>query len=59
MPGAAFALEGARRVETGVSVRLLSERKRSHLDLCAHEQVEHDGKSTLFDDVDLMHNALP
>lgn len=41
------------------SSRLLRERKRSHLDLCAHEQVEHDGKSTLFDDIDLIHNALP
>ncbi len=37
----------------------LRERKNSHLDLCAHEEVEFHGKSTLFEDVDLIHNALP
>lgn len=41
------------------SSRLLRERKRSHLDLCENEQVEYSGKTTLFDDVELIHNALP
>jgi isopentenyl-diphosphate Delta-isomerase len=39
--------------------RLLRERKRSHLDLCLSEQVEYRGKTTLFEDVDLIHNSLP
>ncbi len=37
----------------------LRERKRSHLDLCEHEEVEFRAKSTLFEDIDLIHNALP
>lgn len=37
----------------------LRERKNSHLDLCEHAEVEFRGKSTLFDEVDLIHNALP
>jgi isopentenyl-diphosphate delta-isomerase len=37
----------------------LAERKRSHLDLCEREEVEFTGKSTLFEEVDLIHNALP
>jgi len=37
----------------------LSERKRAHLDLCANEAVEYAGKTTLFEDVELLHNALP
>lgn len=37
----------------------LAERKRSHLDLCEHEEVEFRGKTTLFEEVDLIHNALP
>jgi len=41
------------------SVRSLAERKRSHLDLCAHEEVEFSAKSTLLEEVDLIHNALP
>jgi isopentenyl-diphosphate delta-isomerase len=39
--------------------RALRRRKQSHLDLCEREQVEYRGKSTLFEDVDLLHNALP
>ncbi len=39
--------------------RLLRERKRSHLDLCLNEQVEYRGKTTLFEEVDLIHNSLP
>ncbi|MDX2168637.1 MAG: type 2 isopentenyl-diphosphate Delta-isomerase [Deltaproteobacteria bacterium] len=38
---------------------LLRSRKQSHLDLCEHEQVEYQGKTTLFEDVDLIHNAIP
>ncbi|MDX2167522.1 MAG: type 2 isopentenyl-diphosphate Delta-isomerase [Deltaproteobacteria bacterium] len=38
---------------------LLHERKRSHLDLCAREAVEHAAKTTLFEEVELIHNALP
>jgi isopentenyl-diphosphate delta-isomerase len=36
----------------------LDDRKRSHLALCATEDVEHHG-STLLDDVHLLHDALP
>ncbi len=34
-------------------------RKNSHLELCQHEEVEYRGKTTLFEDVELLHNALP
>ncbi|HVM97817.1 MAG TPA: type 2 isopentenyl-diphosphate Delta-isomerase [Candidatus Acidoferrales bacterium] len=34
-------------------------RKDSHLDLCENQEVEYRGKTTLFEDVDLVHNALP
>jgi isopentenyl-diphosphate delta-isomerase len=37
----------------------LRARKRSHLDLCRQESVEYTGKTTLFEDVDLVHTALP
>lgn len=37
----------------------LHERKRSHLDLCQREAVEYPSKTTLFEDVELIHNALP
>lgn len=36
----------------------IDERKRSHLALCASEDVEHHGR-TLLDDVHLLHDALP
>ncbi|HXZ85976.1 MAG TPA: alpha-hydroxy-acid oxidizing protein, partial [Myxococcota bacterium] len=36
----------------------ISERKRSHLSLCATEDVEHHG-ATLLDEVRLLHEALP
>jgi len=36
----------------------ISERKRSHLSLCATEDVEHHG-ATLLDEVKLLHEALP
>jgi isopentenyl-diphosphate delta-isomerase len=39
--------------------RLLRDRKRSHLDLCESEEVEYRGKTTLFEEVDLIHNSLP
>lgn len=39
--------------------QLLRERKRSHLDLCLSEEVEYRGKTTLFEEVDLIHNSLP
>lgn len=38
---------------------LLRGRKQSHLDLCEHEQVEYQGKTTLFEEVELIHNAVP
>jgi isopentenyl-diphosphate delta-isomerase len=41
------------------SSSLRRRRKQSHLDLCEHEQVEFEGKTTLFEDVDLIHNAVP
>jgi isopentenyl-diphosphate delta-isomerase len=37
----------------------ISDRKQAHLDLCAEQPVEFSGKSTLLDDVDLVHEALP
>lgn len=37
----------------------LGDRKRSHLELCAGEAVEHAGKTTLFEDIELLHQALP
>jgi isopentenyl-diphosphate delta-isomerase len=37
----------------------ISQRKRDHLDLCADEAVEFSTKTTLFDQVDLVHDALP
>ena len=38
---------------------ILRSRKQSHLDLCENEQVEYQGKTTLFEDVELIHNAIP
>ena len=37
----------------------ISERKRSHLELCEGEAVEYAGKTTLLEQVDLVHDALP
>ncbi len=37
----------------------ISERKQAHLDLCEQEQVEYAGKTTLLEEVDLVHDALP
>jgi isopentenyl-diphosphate Delta-isomerase len=37
----------------------ISERKRSHLDLCETGPVEYTGKTTLLEEVDLVHDALP
>jgi isopentenyl-diphosphate Delta-isomerase len=37
----------------------IAERKRSHLDLCAQGPVEYTGKTTLLEEVDLVHDALP
>lgn len=38
---------------------VLRDRKRSHLDLCETAQVEYHGKTTLFEEVDFIHNSLP
>jgi isopentenyl-diphosphate delta-isomerase len=37
----------------------LGDRKRAHLELCADGEVEYRGKTTLLDDVELVHDALP
>jgi len=37
----------------------ISDRKRSHLDLCEGGAVEHVAKTTLLDEVELVHDALP
>jgi isopentenyl-diphosphate delta-isomerase len=37
----------------------ISDRKRSHLELCQAEEVEYTRKTTLFEEVDLVHDALP
>jgi isopentenyl-diphosphate delta-isomerase len=40
-------------------VDTLRQRKRAHLDLCANAAVEYRGKTTLFEEVELMHSSLP
>ena len=37
----------------------ISDRKRSHLELCQAEEVEYARKTTLLEEVDLVHDALP
>lgn len=37
----------------------ISDRKRAHLDLCEQAEVEYAGKTTLLEEVDLVHDALP
>ena len=37
----------------------LRDRKGSHLELCQNEEVQYPAKTTLFEEVDLLHNALP
>jgi isopentenyl-diphosphate delta-isomerase len=37
----------------------ISDRKRSHLELCLAEDVEYGAKTTLFEEVELIHDALP
>ena len=37
----------------------ISDRKRAHLDLCEQAEVEYARKTTLLEDVDLVHDALP
>jgi isopentenyl-diphosphate delta-isomerase len=37
----------------------ISDRKRSHLDVCEQAPVEYAGKTTLLEEVDLVHDALP
>lgn len=37
----------------------ISDRKRSHLDVCEQAPVEYAGKTTLLEQVDLVHDALP
>jgi len=37
----------------------LGDRKRAHLELCANGEVEYRGKTTLLEDVELVHDALP
>lgn len=44
------------RDTTGAALRA---RKASHLELCQNEEVEYGSKTTLFEEVDLLHNALP
>jgi len=41
------------------SLDRVAERKQAHLDLCLREDVEAATKTTLFEDVDLVHDALP
>lgn len=36
----------------------IEKRKRSHLDLCAGADVEHEAKTTLFEEVELVHDSL-
>ncbi|GIW44537.1 MAG: type 2 isopentenyl-diphosphate Delta-isomerase [Candidatus Binatia bacterium] len=41
------------------AVNPIEARKRSHLELCATAAVEHPEKTTLLEEVDFVHNALP
>ena len=36
----------------------LRARKRAHLELCASQAVEYAGKTTLFEEIELIHNAM-
>jgi len=42
-----------------VAVDEIAERKQAHLDLCLREDVEAAGKTTLLEEVELVHDALP
>lgn len=37
----------------------ISQRKLDHIDLCAEDEVEYRSKTTLLEDVELLHNSLP
>lgn len=37
----------------------ITQRKVDHLDLCAEDEVEYRGKTTLLEDVELLHDSLP
>ncbi|AWV90323.1 type 2 isopentenyl-diphosphate Delta-isomerase [Bradymonas sediminis] len=37
----------------------ISQRKLDHIDLCAQQQVEYRGKSTLLEEVEFLHDSLP
>lgn len=37
----------------------ISQRKLDHIDLCAEEDVEYRGKTTLLDEVELLHDSVP
>lgn len=37
----------------------ISQRKLDHIDLCAEQEVEYRGKTTLLEEVELFHDALP
>ncbi len=37
----------------------VEQRKRAHLELCEKAEVEHPGKTTLLEEIDFVHNALP
>ncbi|MFG0313525.1 MAG: alpha-hydroxy-acid oxidizing protein, partial [Phycisphaerales bacterium] len=37
----------------------ISQRKLDHIDLCAKDQVEYRGKTTLLEEVELLHDSLP
>jgi isopentenyl-diphosphate delta-isomerase len=46
------------RSDDSQSPAVMRARKRSHLELCGTEAVEYAVKTTLFEDVDLLHNAV-
>lgn len=43
---------------TADAADLIAERKRSHFELCAHHDVEFQRKTTLFEDVELVHQSV-
>jgi isopentenyl-diphosphate Delta-isomerase len=45
-------------MSTAREIATIVERKRSHFDLCAHNDVEFRNKTTLFEDIELVHYAL-
>lgn len=53
------AIEEHDMTEQGNSAPHISSRKDDHIDLCATDQVEYRRKSTMLEEVELLHDSLP